>query len=293
MTDKTKNTTPAKRADINTLDVATIVQKRSMVPYLAAGGTKEDFMKEAGFTMQLIRKEPFLGKMDKQSILDAVTTIALTGLTLNPELKLAYLVPRKGRLYFTSSYMGKKEILMRGGEILDVWANLVYEGEEFKVVEGGNRSLTHIPDPFRTGERRILGGYWQAVLRNGQKPFGTMPLERILAIKAMSEAVKSKKGSPWDDNEEEMMRKTILNWAFKFLPKSGLSENVLKAMEVEARYDNEVFDDYVAHKIETEKDDFEDDSPPATEYYQDAEVVPEEDEPRAEYKATPPKAEKK
>ena len=72
--------------------VPAIIQVSSKKGFLAAGGTDQQFNREAGFAMQTIQANPYLAQMDKQSILNAVVNVALTGLTLNPELKLGYLI---------------------------------------------------------------------------------------------------------------------------------------------------------------------------------------------------------
>jgi len=271
--DKEKQSTAVVKKDISQMAIPTIVQVRAQKGFLAAGGTLEQFNKEAGFAMQAIRKNEFLAKMDKQSVLDAVINVALTGLTLNPELKLGYLIPRKGKMYFMASYMGKKEIVIRSGMVKDVWVELVYENDEFDAVGGSDRKLYHKPKYF--GDRgKVVGGYWQAILHNGEKPFGVMDVARIEEIKKRSEAVKSGKGSPWDTDEEEMMKKTILNWGFKSLPKTGISDSVLKAMETEAIYEKEDVEDWKKAQDHDKTHPFDEDGP-VDDTIVDAEVVEE------------------
>jgi recombination protein RecT len=38
------------------------------------------------------------------------------------------------------------------------------------------------------------------------------------------------------------MRKTIINWAFKFLPKTGISDDMLKTIEADADFEREDFE---------------------------------------------------
>jgi len=61
----------------------------------ASNEYKMNFNREAGFAIQILMNNPYLMKADPLSVKDAVVNIALTGLTLNPALKYAYLVPRK------------------------------------------------------------------------------------------------------------------------------------------------------------------------------------------------------
>ena len=76
----------------------------------------------------------------------------------------------------------------------------------------------------------------------------------------------SRKGkqSPWDTDFEEMARKTIVNWAFKFLPKTGISDSMIKVLETESQLDDEMFEDW--KKAQGQKpDDFEEDDTPYAE----------------------------
>jgi recombination protein RecT len=220
----------------------------------------------------------------------AVIQVALTGLTLNPELRLGYLVPRKGVVYFTSSYMGKREIIIRTGMVRTLNAVLVYDGEKIIVTEGTHRDLIHErnKNPFQRGP--MIGGYWRATLKTGEQDFGLMSKEEIDEIRDMySESVKSenkkkvdeRKTTTWDTNYEDMALKTLINKAFKSLPKTGISDDVLKALEADNELDNAMFEDWkevVKNKSKNEPDPFEEDGPASpggkNSTYEDAVIVP-------------------
>jgi len=57
-------------------------------------GKPEIFTREISFAVQAINGSEMLQKCDRNSVLQAVYNIALTGLSLNPIAKLAYLTPR-------------------------------------------------------------------------------------------------------------------------------------------------------------------------------------------------------
>ncbi|MBA7475655.1 hypothetical protein ES707_11027 [subsurface metagenome] len=270
----TKSNTPATKQSIATMDMKTLVLTQPKKQFIASGGTEEQFIKEAGFALQVIRNNPYLEKMDRNSIVDAVVNVALTGLTLNPVLRLGYLVPFGGKLFFQSSYMGKIEILMRTGVVKNIWVNLVYENDLFQMKDGDAREIIHTPEPFKP-RGKVIGGYWVAVLQSDEKMMGTMTRERIDEIKSRSEAVKSGKGSPWDTDFEEMAKKTIVNNAFKSIPKTGISEGVLKAMNADMALDNEEFEEWKKKTEAGYKSDLEDDGP-ADDHIQEASVVEEE-----------------
>lgn len=232
--------------------------------FMAAGGTPEQFAREVNFAMSALLNNSYLvdcAKKAPEHLVEAIKATALTGLTLNPELRLGYLVPYKGKIKFQSSYMGKIDILIRTGLVRDIYAELVYSNDKFIYRKGANATLEHYPDPFNPDRGEIIGGYYYATLTNGMVKYDVMPVARINEIKARSESVKSGKQSPWDTDYAEMARKTIISWAYKFLPKTGISEDALRVLEAANKYDNEEFADYVelTKKNEAQKHSFAND----------------------------------
>lgn len=256
---------PKKLVDAGFTQILTMPKKA----FIASGGTEQQFVREVNFAVQLLMNSDYLfgcAKSFPDHFIEAIKNIALTGLTLNPELRLAYLVPYKGKVRFQSSYMGKVDILIRGGVVKWIEANLVYEKDKFQVIKGTTDVIVHEPDYFASDRGALRGGYWVAILPNGQKSFDVMPKSRIDAIKGRSEAVKSGNSSPWDTDEVEMQRKTIINWAFKSLPKSGLSSDMIKVLEIEGQFEREEFEDW-KKADESKKDNFDEDG------IQEAEVI--------------------
>lgn len=227
--------------------------------FVAAGGTEQQFAREVNFAMQAMMNNTYLiqcAQSDPQHLVEAIKNVGLTGLSLNPELRLGYLVPFKGKIKFMSSYMGKVDILIRTGVVKTIQAELVYENDEFKYEKGIKPVLKHKPDVFAEYRGKLKGGYYIAILANGEKIFDVMPEKRIQEIKGRSEAVKSGKTSPWDTDFEEMAKKTIINWAFKSLPKTGISDDMLKTLEAEMEYEREDFEAWKKHQEQQQTDAF-------------------------------------
>lgn len=254
---------PAFPVQLKGLESCFISPKKA---FIAAGGTEQQFAREVNFAMQAMLNNPYLIDCARQypdHLVEAIKNVSLTGLTLNPELRLGYLVPYKGKVKFQASYMGKVDILIRTGVVKDIYSDLVYANDEFSMTKGTGGTIIHKPNVF--GERGdLLGGYYFAVLTSGVVKFDAMPKARIEEIKSRSEAVKKGKQSPWDTDFEEMARKTIVNWAFKFLPKTGISDSMIKVLETESQLDDEMFEDW--KKAQGQKpDDFEEDDTPYAE----------------------------
>jgi len=279
MTEKKKEITKALKP-VHESSIKELVLVHPKKQFIASGGTEEQLVREAGFALQMINNNTYLGTLDKQSIVDSIVNVALTGLTLNPELRLGYLVPYGKKVFFRSSYMGKREIILKSGLVKELYVELVYENDHFEVTQGADKKLIHKPN-YLSSRGELRGGYWYAKQINGVISFGVMTKERIDEIKErFSESykrAKDKKGgkSPWVDDYEEMAKKTILNWGFKDLPKSGLSENIIKALEVDGELDRKIYRD-IDDPEKTEDKDFFNEDRNKGETIEDAQVVEEE-----------------
>lgn len=228
--------------------------------FIAAGGTEQQFSREVNFAILALMNNTYLidcATRYPEHFIEAIKSVALTGLTLNPELRMAYLVPYKGKVKFQSSYIGKAEILIRAGVVKFIEAQLVYKNDKFDVIKGTESNIMHRPDYFSKDRGDIVGGYWVAILPNGLKQFDVMPVSRIDEIKQRSEAFKSGKDCPWLSDYAEMAKKTIINWAFKSLPKSNISESTLKVLETENAFENEEFEDWKKSTKSQEVDKFD------------------------------------
>lgn len=255
---------PAFPQQLSGLEMCFISPKKA---FLSAGGTEQQFAREVNFAMQAMLNNLYLidcAKAYPDHLIEAIKNVSLTGLSLNPELKLGYLIPYKGKVKFQASYMGKVDILIRTGVVKDIYADLVYTNDKFSMTKGTGGKLIHVPDVFAEDRGELMGGYYYAVLTSGAEKYDAMPKARIEETKGRSESVKKGKPSPWNTDFEEMARKTVVNWAFKFLPKTGISESMLKVLETESQLDDEIFDDW--RKSRGHKpDDFDEEETPYAE----------------------------
>lgn len=220
------------------------------------------FIQESGFARQAFRNNDLLtsySEKDKEAVIEAIINVAQTRLTLNPVLKLGYLVPMNNKVLFWASYMGKREIVMRTGLVKDAYARLVYEGDKFEIKYGTGGYIKHVPDPWKEQKlENIKGGYWYCLLLDGTEKFGTMNESEIRAIQKRSPSAKASQ-SPWTTDWEQMALKTIFNRGFKEMPKSGISDAQLRALEIADRPEEETLKQWIK-SVETKQDRFDDDS---------------------------------
>lgn len=206
---------------------------------------KMNFNREAGFAIQILVNNPYLMKCDGDSIKHAVVNVALTGITLNPALKYAYLVPRKVKnelkCILDISYMGMIKILTDAGAVKNVDAGVIYQNDRYDFRRGSDPYFKHVPALSNRGEK--IGAYAIAFLRDGGFQYEILGREDIEKVRATSESWKNEEGrkySPWETWEEEMWKKTALKKLFKLLPKTNFSDQLIAAISHD--YDSEMED---------------------------------------------------
>ena len=206
---------------------------------------KMNFNREAGFAIQILTNNPYLMKCDANSVKDAIVNVPLTGITLNPALKYAYLVPRKVKgdlkCILDISYMGMIKILTDAGAVKNVDAGVIYSNDKYDFRRGSDPYFKHQPALANEGEK--VGAYAIAFLRDGGFQFEILGREEIEKIRATSESYKNEEGrkySPWETWEDEMWKKSVLKRLFKLLPKTNFSDQLIAAISHD--YDNETSD---------------------------------------------------
>jgi len=204
-------------------------------PKFQAITNPEKAKSELGFAMQIFQGNTYLQKCEPQSILNAVVNVARTSITLNPVMRLAYLIPRKNKCVLEFSYMGLVAMLRDNGCIKSISAHIVYEDEEFDYDVAFN-TIKHKPNFAKTEKehnaRQPIGCYSRATLPNGEVVFEFMPMWEIDKVRSMSEGSGSKY-SAWNTWRDEMIKKSVIKRHFKMLISGNPTEALATALKVE------------------------------------------------------------
>ncbi len=204
-------------------------------PKFQAITNPEKAKSELGFAMQIFQGNTYLQKCEPQSILNAVVNVARTSITLNPVMRLAYLIPRKNKCVLEFSYMGLVAMLRDNGCIKSISAHIVYEDEEFDYDVAFN-TIKHKPNFAKTEKehnaRETIGCYSRATLPNGEVVFEFMPMWEIDKVRSMSEGSGSKY-SAWNTWRDEMIKKSVIKRHFKMLISGNPTEALATALKVE------------------------------------------------------------
>lgn len=211
---------------------------------LAKSHKAVNFEQEAHFALQALKANSFLAKTaaeNPDSLISAVHNIASVGMSLNPALKHAYLVPRDGKVCLDFGYKGLSHLAYESGVVKFVQAEIVYEKDRFVLRSRGEEPI-HERDPFDSDRGAIRGAYCIAKTVDGEFLVETMTIAEIHAIRNRTQAYKAyidkkTKSCPWVSDEGEMIKKTVIRRASMAWPMSNagrFEKAMLVQDEVEA-----------------------------------------------------------
>jgi len=169
-----------------------------------------------------IRRNPELLSCTKESLLGALMLSAQLGLEPGP-LGHCYYVPFKNKdglkeVNFIVGYKGMIDLARRSGQISVIYAETVYENDEFEVQLGLEPKLIHIPE--LNGERgKPVCWYGVVKFKDGGFYIKVMSKSEIEKHRLRSPS-KDSPLSPWLSDYEEMAKKTVIRAMFKYLPVS-------------------------------------------------------------------------
>lgn len=173
-----------------------------------------------------INREPQLASCSVESVLSCF--MRCTSLGLEPSnvdgLGRAYILPYGNKNYRTGQkeatliigYKGMIDLARRSGQIRDISARAVHEGDEFTYSYGLNEDLRHVPCA-KPG--KLTHVYMIANFKDGGHYFQVMNADEIEAAAKRSPSY-GKAVSPWKSDYEAMAKKTVIRRAFPYLPVS-------------------------------------------------------------------------
>jgi|TARA_R110000744_G_scaffold213660_2_gene332524 phage RecT family recombinase len=202
------------------------------------GGDKDEKAKakattEFGYAVQIFQKNKSLQGCSPESIINAVSNIARTTLSLHPTLQLAYLIPRKGQCTLEISYRGMVKLLKDSGSIVHIEAFMVFEDEDFDYNTAMGTLMhnqTHAKTEAQHNARKIHGCYTRAVSPTGFVSYEFMPLWELDKVRSTSA---SKEGAVWKQWRDEMYKKTVMKRHSKTLMGTSPTDALITAMSID------------------------------------------------------------
>lgn len=225
-------------------------------------------------------KTALIDKVTPESVAFALQDMAIQGLSVAK--KQGYFVPYGNKLQFLRSYHGTQAVLKRLHGVKDLWANVIWKGEEFEVEYNERGQLAFKAHKVNwkaaTGKKEDIEGAYCIIEREDGTQFLTvMTMDEILTAWSTAKTQNVQNKYP-----QEMAKRTVINRASKaFINTSDDSDLLIDAVNrsTENEYEPTVKDmgdiEEVKREIEqnanTEELDIQEQQPTVT--VQDAEIV--------------------
>lgn len=182
-------------------------------------------LKSAFFAMTNAPGGSLLEKCTKESIANSLLDMTIQG--LSPAKTQCYFVPYGNQLKMTRSYFGTQAVLKRLTGVKDVWANIIYQGDEFVIeIINGRETLKDHKTSFQNRDNEIIGAYCIIENDSGDQFLTTMTKKEIDASWSQAKTKNVQNKFP-----QEMAKRTVINRAAKsFINTSDDSDLLVEAI---------------------------------------------------------------
>lgn len=195
------------------------------------------------FALDAIKKSPYLQKCTVDSVKESIQNVALLGLTLNPNLAQAYLIPRKDKCCLDLGYQGMITKLVEYGAAKEAFAQVIYEGDDFEFDFARNKVAKYVPyHVLKKDKGEEIGVFAAAARGDDYYQYVYLPIERVNQIMNGTEAYKfakkKKDAGEWSstiwegDNRGEMIKKTAIRYLWKMMPKNDNYDDIGTVMSL-------------------------------------------------------------
>jgi recombination protein RecT len=176
----------------------------------------------ARIALVAINKNPKLVGCTKASLFQCLYDLSALG--LEPDGRRAHLIPYGDKCTLIIDYKGIAELVRRSGEVSDLHADIICDGDEFSYCFGTGSHLKHKIE-LRKPRGEVIGAYSYVRLKDGTDSFDVMGKDEVEAIRKRS---RSGSSGPWVTDWNEMAKKTVFRRHSKWLP---LSPDLRDAIE--------------------------------------------------------------
>lgn len=235
-----------------------------------ANYSAENAMKQAWLALQEVKDKngkPALEACTRDSITNSLLSMVVQG--LSPDKKQCYFIAYGTKLALQRSYFGTMAVAKRVcPEIVDIYPEVVYEGDEFAFEKKRGRTMItkHVQKLENMNKDKIVAAYCSIFYSDGHEESTIMTIDQIKQAWKMSKTnpVNDKgvisAGSTHGKFTEEMCKKTVIGRACKPIINSSDDSSVLvrfaKASEQDGAY-SEMRDDAADNANKIIIDDYE------------------------------------
>jgi len=171
-------------------------------------------------------KQPALDVCTKESIANTLLDMVTQGLT--PAKTQCYFIVYGKELQLNRSYFGTQAVLKRLSNVKDVWANVIYQEDDFVIgIEKGREVLVEHKTSFENKDGDIKGAYAIVEKEDGELVLTTMTKKEIDTSWSQTKTG----GAVQKKFPQEMAKRTVINRAAKsFINTSDDSDLLIEAI---------------------------------------------------------------
>jgi recombination protein RecT len=229
-----RSSKPGTLAGLKQTDVATVLEgmKLQIVQALPKHLTADRMIQMAA---SLVVKNPKIASCTTSSLVGAVMQASILGFRPVESLGQCYFVPYGNLVQFQIGYRGYISLAQRSGKIKMIYAEVVYEGDDFKWELGLEPVLTHkpcgnIPKGADKGDG-ITHAYAVAHYKEGGFNFIVLPKSHIEKLRLTSPMQKGAPVGTWAIWYAEMAKAKAIKQLAKYLPLSDEEQQTFESDE--------------------------------------------------------------
>lgn len=192
-------------------------------------------LKSAFFAMTNSASGNLLELCTRESVANALLDMVIQG--LSPAKTQCYFINYGGKCQLNRSYFGTQAVLKRLTNVKDIWANVIFQGDEFDCeIDRGREKLVSHKTQFQNRDNEILGAYAVVQTTDDEEILTVMTRKEIEASWSQSKT----KQAVHKKFPQEMAKRTVINRAAKaFINTSDDSDLLVEAINnsTENEYD--------------------------------------------------------
>lgn len=256
MVKKEANKLPVVKEEANITDnVLNKIQKfqSNGQIYFPNNYSPENALKSAWLKLQDVKDKN--GKLalevcTRESVANALLNMVIQG--LNPMKNQCYFIPYGNQLTLMRSYFGSITVAKQFGEIEDITAEVIYEGDkvETEIKRGKTLIKTHTRSFENINKAKIVGAYATILYKGDAEESIIMTMEQIKTSWKKSKLNPDGKDSTHSLFTEDMCKRTVINKICKYYINTKDDSNLNMIKQAFETSDEELKESEVEYEIQ-------------------------------------------
>lgn len=256
MVKKEANKLPVVKEEANITDnVLNKIQKfqSNGQIYFPNNYSPENALKSAWLKLQDVKDKN--GKLalevcTRESVANALLNMVIQG--LNPMKNQCYFIPYGNQLTLMRSYFGSITVAKQFGEIEDITAEVIYEGDkvETEIKRGKTLIKTHTRSFENINKAKIVGAYATILYKGDAEESIIMTIEQIKTSWKKSKLNPDGKDSTHSLYTEDMCKRTVINKICKYYINTKDDSNLNMIKQAFETSDEELKESEVEYEIQ-------------------------------------------